>query len=921
MANSSASPTPSRPPWAWRSPPVLLAATLILFGLAKLPESASGFAVRVSTGPVLTVQQFRETADGSFEVTAVNGKLKCLLRKLTLTKNTEYHIRYDITRISGSGMVVTDFIGTNYDNMEQEFHLNLSSADAPLHVDRSVNSGNPPSDAYLRIMSEAPILFAVRNVEVTGEGNPLLHALRWLLLALGSISAVALVVQSCRTYASGFVAGIAGVRERLVDPVWALAAAILLVTSIGLAVMVRNLALGHPFVFGDEGIFIILARYLGRFDLLRSNGLVFTIPGTLYLASIHWIFRLGANYVAGARLMNVIWLGVGLLLIYGTARQFMKTPWALLAVAAIGAGPISIYAACVMPETMYFCAICGVFFVFVRYIGERPLLAAALAGFLLGAASLVKPHALVIVVPAILALVLLKASFPEWSSWKTCALQIVAVLAFIYVAQNIINLAFTGHAGFDLGSTYTGQVKQSAQTSRWMAFLYVYAGHAAMLLSLYAAPLIVVAMGLSRRRLLEEPLAAAVRLRGMLLLLTCCLFTLLLTTTQFGVTMAGHGSFEPLGRLHGRYYFFMLPFLIVSFFAVATRLDWRQPRVRTIFGVACGVAGVLAVLLLLLFDRRYFMYFIDYPEVFWFIKGDRSNLAFPLIGTSIPLFVYAFRRSCPPAWFGIGYLAVSLAGTVSMSRYLLELPPTSADTASALFRNLIPEAEWDSGLVIVTESGDVDPYRLLFHLPAAYELVLDPTSSVIPADAVASDRAWVLVTSDRPVQFTYAESFASGRYHLYLRKPSVQVSQTTVPPQAAQIAPSSLGSGSGDACAVDHMVGFQARENWGVWTAQDPAEIDLLKPVSGKIRLRLVVYGLAKNPSRTLQIAIGDSVKSITLPAEPGSFDLDYDLRSASQTIVFRGIAPRSPRALGVADDNRQLGVGLVKLECSKVQP
>jgi hypothetical protein len=262
-----------------------------------------------------------------------------------------------------------------------------------------------------------------------------------------------------------------------------------------------------------------------------------------------------------------------------------------------------------------------------------------------------------------------------------------------------------------------------------------------------------------------------------------------------------------------------------------------------------------------------------------------------------------------------------VVGTVYMSRYVLELPPTNADEASALFRALVPEAEWDSGLMIVTESGGVDPYRFLFHIPAAYRLIMDPSSSAVSSDVVAGDWSWVMVTSGRPVQFAYAQAFTSGRYHLYLRQPLGEVDQGVSSRPTTQVTQASPASEAANACAVDHMVGFNQQESWGVWSAQDPAEIALAEPVSGNIRLRLVAYGLAKNPSRTLQIAIGDSIKSITLPVAPKQFELDYNLHSASKNIAFRGIVPRSPKSLGVSEDNRPLGVALIKLECSRAKP
>jgi hypothetical protein len=64
-------------------------------------------------------------------------------------------------------------------------------------------------------------------------------------------------------------------------------------------------------------------------------------------------------------------------------------------------------------------------------------------------------------------------------------------------------------------------------------------------------------------------------------------------------------------------------------------------------------------------------------------------------------------------------------------------------------------------------------------------------------------------------------------------------------------------------------------------------------------------------------VQIGDSIKSVTLGAEPATFHLDYALPSPAQTIVFRGITPKSPLQLGLSNDFRVFGFEIVKLDCA----
>jgi phosphoglycerol transferase len=885
--------------------------TLLLIACASFiasryaAELFPGLIRTATVGPVIAAHQFKRSAGGVYEVTQANNSEKLLFQKLTLAKDTVYHISFDIPTVSATGMVVVDFYGTGYDSNDQEFHLNLSPTSAPLHVDRFFNSGLPPSDAILRVFSFDPMRFTLSNIRVE-EYSSALNLAKQALDGLALLAGAVLIVLLFRTISSGSFGGLRPTDDRILEACFGWGAAIFLAAFVGLGITVRNLALNYPFVFGDEGIYVILAKHFGRSQLLNGDSLVPILPNTLYLAATNSIFRLGANYFQGARLMNAVWVCVTLLLIYAIARKFVSAPWALLAAAATGAGPVSIYAVCVMPEAMYLCGISCMLFVFVQYIESRPLLASALTGMLVGAASLVKPHALLLVPAIVIALALLKGTVREWSSWKTFMLQILAFLACTVASQAILNYVLTGHAGFSLGSTYSREVSRTTNTSPPGLLLMIFAGHCAALLSVYAAPLVVGAMTLSKRALKPAALADTVNFRALLLLVICCLGTLLITTTKYTASNAGRSFFEGSNRLHGRYYFFLLPFLLVTFFAGITRLDWNRRHVRLVFATTSGLAFVLAFLAILFVDRRYSMYSFDFPDVFWFVMGSRALLWFPLLFTCIPLLAYTTGRTHSAAWFAGGYALLSIAATVYMTQYLQEQQPTSADRASSLFRSLIPEAEWDNGLIILTESGDVEPYRLLFQMPAAYDLISYVAPSAIPADLIHEDRSWVLVTSGRPVNFNFAQAYVSGRYHLYIRR--VDPPKPLSAPQPT-LAPA-------NACETDRLVGFQEREDWGVWSANEVAEILLKRPVSGHVRLHLVAYRLPKNPSDSLQVGVGDSFKTIHLGGEPQAFDLDYRLISPVAKIAFRGVTPRTPKSLGLGEDTRPLGVALIDVGC-----
>lgn len=131
-----------------------------------------------------------------------------------------------------------------------------------------------------------------------------------------------------------------------------------------------------------------------------------------------------------------------------------------------------------------------------------------------------------------------------------------------------------------------------------------------------------------------------------------------------------------------------------------------------------------------------------------------------------------------------------------------------------------------------------------------------------------------------------------------------------------QVPPGQL---SGGVCQASQFIGFQVPESWGVWTAKDPATIRLKEPISGSIRLRIIAYTLNDKASHELKIRIGDVSKTVTLMPQSATFDLEYSLSHPAQEIVLSGITPRSPQSLKLANDGREIGVGLIKIECAAV--
>ncbi len=642
--------------------------------------------------------------------------------------------------------------------------------------------------------------------------------------------------------------------------------------------------------------------------MLLGDELAAWVPNSLYLWLNHPIFFLGANYAVGARLTNVLFLVASLIVLYAIASIYVSSRKAALAALVVGIGPMTIYTAFVMPETMFLCAFLCLAFVLIRY-GDRPIYAGFLSGIVLGAASLIKPHGLMLIPVVVFTLVMSKLFVPEWCRWTTCGVAGASAVGSAFATIGLLNYLTSGKFEFSLGPTYTTLVNKSSAAWSIAPILSVMGGHVALVLSFYALPALVILMALLRGTVATRDLRERIRLRMLLIFTVSTGCLLLITTSKFTVSVVGLSPYEQLNRVHVRYYFFVLPLLIVLFLAIYERLDWTKTWVKNVWRGGCIAMCAFTVFCILVLDRRYSMFFPDFPDGFWFNMNPNIGRLVVVACTCGTLVIYAWRRlSAVVLLWTFGF--VSLVGSYYISRFVIQ-PATVTDRAAAVFEKIIGKERLDAGTVFDTEPGDGEVYRLLFDLPAAYDLKVVTTQDPISAAMLPGLHDWVLVTSARQVTFPYAESLVFGRYHLYLRGAD---SGPRSGGRETELAPGdSLLTG---ACAGGQLIGFLAPESWGVWSAEDPARITLQRGVSGRFSIALVGNALGKEP-QTLQVQMDNTVQTIQLRAEPTTSELDFDLPTPTQSIEFKGIAPRSPSELGMSADVRRLGFAIDKLDCT----
>jgi FkbH-like protein len=127
--------------------------------------------------------------------------------------------------------------------------------------------------------------------------------------------------------------------------------------------------------------------------------------------------------------------------------------------------------------------------------------------------------------------------------------------------------------------------------------------------------------------------------------------------------------------------------------------------------------------------------------------------------------------------------------------------------------------------------------------------------------------------------------------------------------------------------------GIGRHEKWGAWTVEDKAVLLFVLPrnpiSTTKLKLKLRPFLHNARQRQSIMVSVNGNMISTTF--FEGSSAQDYDLNlsipfnyvlSGGKVALMIGVdAPRSPRDLGISEDPRKLGVGLISLAVSSSPP
>jgi len=478
-----------------------------------------------------------------------------------------------------------------------------------------------------------------------------------------------------------------------------------------------------PVVLSDEANYLLPTLHgYGAANFERWS-IVSAIPNQLYYA----IYRTlaGPELYPHAKVLNAAFLAASVFPIYGVARTRLPAGAALLLAALGAAAPVATYVRYFMPEALYHFGFWTATFVVLRALPRSVPLAGLAAGGAFGALSLVKPHALALAAGTVAFLVL------RGGDWRQRGGAVLLVVAAFGAVRALVTFALTGRVDTSLaGPGYASALEGGF--AAWPAARNAI-GHLAALLLLVGVPLWVVA------RHVGHALARRTRVDDLALLALCMLAALVAMTVVFSASVyAIAPAGERITRLHGRYYAFALPLLVIAFAAVSRDAPaWRPGRRAVVTLCALVLVAALGVAL------GYEAGFVDYPDLSLLTRWPQAPL---IAGLAAGCCVLAARRArapgaaahvAPIAWWGTVALATSFA--------LLAAPfagqafkPNAVDHALATpaLRALVGR---DDVMVVGTHHEATEPYRVMFHLASRSRGRLEAADTTIVSTQVPAD--------------------------------------------------------------------------------------------------------------------------------------------------------------------------------------
>jgi len=515
-----------------------------------------------------------------------------------------------------------------------------------------------------------------------------------------------------------------------------------------LILILRNIFLQQPILFADETYYSILSKYANTQTVVDFTP---PLPNILYFHIYKIASLFGSNFLIISKILNSLFFSLAIFPIFATAQLFV-TPRTAITIAVISLiAPINSYTAYFMPEALYFLVFWLFVYGFVYGMGRSIIIANITSGVTLAILSLIKPHGLTMFVIVFITMLLLFIGFWRELKLKQILISIIAYFLCFIITRLSINFILQGKFEITLlGAVYGYMVKNSIApdsfSNIWTKAWFCLKGHLLCVSIFFLVPLITMTRKLFRDNYSPPNQIKKIQLKSLLTLGIVALITLLVTTAKFTADVAGSDPTQLPNRLHGRYYDFLFPLLVIGFYATGDQSNKKRDLDKSINLIIVSAAAGIAIILLKVINH-YVINYTDFPEMFWF-QGRGAIQYAVIFGFLISTWIYLFNKKNRLIGYSLFIIFAALSG--SYFSFTAQVRDASCsplpDKAAIAVFNLIPSEEHDSGMVIAkTADARIFRARFQFQIAGSSKIIEAP---IITREMIPPEKRWLLLLDE-----------------------------------------------------------------------------------------------------------------------------------------------------------------------------
>ncbi|MFA0049351.1 hypothetical protein AB4351_21900 [Vibrio sp. 10N.261.51.F11] len=407
----------------------------------------------------------------------------------------------------------------------------------------------------------------------------------------------------------------------------------------------------QPFIFGDELSYKTMAyafHQYGDFYHIQSEKMAHTvdIPNFLYPLLISSSFYF-VDFLHVIKIINVFLLTLSIIPAYYILKD-LNCKYRLFGIILIALLPGSNYSLSVMPESMYATIFLFLIMFAMRAFNRKSSVYTVSFSLLTGLLFLTKPHAISVIVSLVIFLVMIivvRLNQNRHSEALVFLKQLGLMIFTIPVVIVIMSYIFGGSLSFGVYSNVT-DIKHAFDLNA--AFINA-TGHIFTILFSYSIPLFFILWYLVNHNYSDSS-------KDEDKLLNFSLLTLLFFASVFAMVVkytTDIGPMEHYARIHARYYYYVYPLFIISFFVFYERLRLTISK-SSVFFLLLYILLISVLCVLFVYNNSDNVGFItDNIQFAWFLKLSPTIISLILFIVIIAFSLTAFVKSNLKLFFSV----------------------------------------------------------------------------------------------------------------------------------------------------------------------------------------------------------------------------------------------------------------------------